>query len=260
LEFFILEQVIFITGASSGIGKAAAIAFAKAGYRVAGTARRIERLEELKTEIAAFGGKFLPIEGDVTSAASMQAAVEKTVAEFGRLDVLVANAGLGQRGAVADTQWQDIETLLRTNIDGVLHSIRAAVPEMRKIGGGHIITISSVVFNMVSPYAAAYGASKAFVSSIASSIRVELAPENIKVSDFLVGRTETEFNEKRLGAGARKPSRLPVMSAEQVAEALVKVVQKPKDTVILRFFDWLIVLGNRLFPNLIGFFAKRQYR
>jgi short-subunit dehydrogenase len=260
LEYFILEKVIFITGASSGIGKAAALAFAKAGYRVAGTARRLERLTELKEEIEGFGGKFLPIEGDVTQAESMQVAVDKTVAEFGRLDVLVANAGLGQRGAVVDSSWADLQTLLRTNIDGVLHSIRAAVPAMRKNGGGHIITISSVAFNLISPNAASYAASKAFVSSIANSIRIELAPENIKVSDFLVGRTKTEFNEKRLGEGARKASRLPEMSAEQVADALVRVVEKPKDMVILRFFDWLIVLGNRLFPNIIGAIAKRQYK
>jgi short-subunit dehydrogenase len=260
LENFILEKVIFITGASSGIGKAAVIAFAKTGYRVAGTARRIERLNELKVEIEAFGGKFLAIEGDVTQAEAMQAAVDKTLAEFGRLDVLVANAGLGQRGAVVDSSWADLETLLRTNIDGVLHSIRAAVPAMRKNGGGHIITISSVAYNLISPNAASYAASKAFVSSIANSIRLELAPENIKVSDILVGRTQTEFNEKRLGEGARKASKLPEMSPEQVAEALVRVVEKPKDTVILRFFDWLIVLGNRLFPNIIGALAKRQYR
>lgn len=257
---FILEKVIFITGASSGIGKAAVVAFTKAGYRVAGTARRLERLTELQAEIEAFGGKFLPIEGDVTSAESMQAAVNKTVAAFGRLDVLVANAGLGQRGAVADSQWADLETLLRTNIDGVFHSIRAAVPAMRQVGGGHIITISSVAYNLVSPYAASYAASKAFVTSLANSLRIELAAENIKVSDFLVGRTQTEFNEKRLGEGARKASKLPEMQPEDVANALVKVVEKPKDTVILRFFDWLIVLGNRLFPNIIGAIAKRQYR
>lgn len=258
-----MTKVVFITGASSGIGRAAALACAKAGYHVAGTARRAERLQSLQKEIQQLTGQygdFLPITGDVSSAESMQEAVQQIVERFGRLDVLVANAGVGQRGALADSEWEDLETLLRTNIDGVLHSIRACVPEMRKVGGGHIITISSITFNLVSPYAATYAASKAFVSSLANSIRIELQNDNIRVSDFLVGRTETEFNEKRLGAGARRKSSLPVMSPEQVADAIVKVIQKPKNTVILRLFDRLIVLGNRLIPGIIGELAKRQYK
>jgi short-subunit dehydrogenase len=258
-----VTHVVFITGASSGIGRATALAFAKAGYHVAGTARRADRLTELHNVINALPaphGEFLPITGDVTNAASMHAAVAQTMERFGRLDILVANAGIGQRGKVADAEWADIETVLRTNIDGVLHSIRACVPEMRKQGGGHIITISSVTFNLVSPYAATYAATKAFVSSIANSIRLELREDNIKVSDFLVGRTETEFNENRLGEGARRTSSLPTMSVETVAEAIVAVVKKPRNTVILRLFDRLIVLGNRLFPSIIGKLAERQYK
>jgi short-subunit dehydrogenase len=258
-----LTKVVFITGASSGIGRATAIACVKAGFHVAGTARRAERLQSLQEEIQQIStqhGDFLPITGDVTSAESMQAAVNKTVEHFGHLDVLIANAGLSQRGALADAKWEHLETLLHTNIDGVLHSIRACVPEMRKIGGGHIITISSVAANLISPYAATYAASKAFVSSIANSIRLELTSDNIKVSDFLVGRTETEFNDNRLGDGARSKSSLPSMSPEQVAQAIVKVIQKPQNTVILRFFDKLIVWGNRLIPSIIGELAKRQYK
>jgi short-subunit dehydrogenase len=257
-----LTKVIFITGASSGIGRASALACAKVGFHVAGTARRAERLQSLHEEIQQLSGQhgdFLPITGDVSSAESMQAAVQKTVAQFGRLDVLIANAGVGQRGALADTEWENLETLLRTNIDGVLHSIRACVPEMRKVGGGHIITISSVAASLVSPYAASYAASKTFVSSIANSIRIELESDNIKVSDFLVGRTETEFNEKRLG-GARQKSDLPSMPAEQVADTIVKVIQKPKNTITLRFFDRLIIWGNRLIPRIMGELAKRQYK
>jgi short-subunit dehydrogenase len=260
---FILTKVVFITGASSGIGRATVMACTRAGFHVAGTARRAERLQALQDEIQELQsqhGDFLPITGDVTNAESMHAAVEKTVEHFGRLDVLVANAGLGHRGALADSDWDGLETLLRTNIDGVLYSIRASVPEMRKVGGGHIITISSVQFNLVSPYAATYAASKAFVSSIANSIRIELQSDNIKVSDFLVGRTETEFNEKRLGEGTRRKSSLPEMPPEKVADVIVKTIQKPKNTVILRFFDKLIVWGNRLIPSIIGELAKRQYK
>lgn len=258
-----MEKVVFITGTSSGIGRATALAFAKAGYHVAGTARRAEKLQSLQEEIDALPashGNFLPLTGDVSDAQSLIDATAKTVDTFGRLDILVANAGVGHRGSLVDSDWNGLQTLLRTNIDGVLHSIRACVPHMRKNGGGHIMTISSVAYNLISPYAASYAASKAFVTSIASSIRIELESDNIKVSDFLVGRTESEFNEKRLGEGARKSGGLPTLTADDVAEAILKTAKSPKNTVILRFFDRLIVLGNRLIPGIIGALAKKQYK
>jgi short-subunit dehydrogenase len=257
------NKVAFITGASSGIGRATALNFARQGIHIAGVARRADRLTELGAEIDALPtphGDFLPITGDVTDAASMQSAVEQVMARFGRLDILVANAGLGQRGAVVDAEWEHLQTLLRTNIDGVLHSIRAAVPAMRKSGGGHIITVSSVSYNLVSPYAATYAASKAFLTSLANSLRLELEDENILVTDVLAGRTHTEFNEKRLGAGKRSAGRLPTMSAETVADAIVKATTHPRKTVVLRFFDRLVIWGNILVPHIMGRLAKRQYK
>ncbi len=257
-----MSQLVFITGVSSGIGRAAALAFARRGAHVAGVARRAERLAELQAEIHTLPlphGDFLGITADVTSAEAMNAAVAQAVERFGRLDVLVANAGIGQRGAIADSEWSDIETVMRTNIDGVLHSIRAAVPAMRQ-GGGQIIIISSVVYNLVSPYAATYAASKAFVSSLTNSLRLELEADHIAVTDVLVGRTHTEFNEKRLGEGKRTGQGVPTMSAEQVAQAIVHAAERRPKRVILRFFDRLIVWGNILAPGILGWLAKRQYK
>lgn len=256
------RRVVFITGASSGIGRAAALAFATAGFNVVGTARRAERLHELGAEIAYLtdeAGRFLGVRGDVTQGASMQAAVDEALAHFGRIDILVANAGVGHRGALVDAHWDGIETLLRTNIDGVLHSVRACVPAMRETGGGHIMTISSVAYNLVSPNAATYAASKAFVSSIANSLRIELEDDHILVTDFLIGRTETEFNDRRLGLGPRRQNNLSSMPPERVAEALVKATYQTRNTVTLRWIDRLIILGNRLVPGIIGRMAKRQY-
>lgn len=256
-------KVAFITGASSGIGYATALAFAREGTHVIATARRKERLAELEqtiNQMPAGHGEILAIAGDVTDAASMQEAVQRGVERFGRLDILVANAGLGQRGAIADAEWSDLETLLRTNIDGVLHSIRAAVPAMRQSGGGHIVTISSVVYNLISPYAATYAASKAFVTSLAQSLRLELEKDHIQVTDVLVGRTHTEFNEKRLGEGKRTGGGVPTMTPDKVADAIVKATHTGQKTVILRLFDRLLILGNTLVPGLIGRLAKRQYQ
>ncbi len=260
------HRVVFITGASSGIGYAAALAFAKSGANVIVTARRVDRLAALETSVQRLPsphGAVFALAADVRDAADVQLAVERGIERFGHIDVLVANAGVGQRGAIVDSDWDDLETLLRTNIDGVLHSVRAVVPVMRKQGGGgHIIIVSSVVANMTAPYTACYSASKAFVSSLAKSLRLELEDDQITVTDMRVGRTATEFNEKRLGASgyAARAPKLPVMPAEKVGEAMVKAVNKHQKTVVLRFFDRLIIWANSLAPNIIGRRALKQYR
>lgn len=257
------NRVVFITGASSGIGRASALAFARKGFHVAGTARRIDRLESLQKEInelPAPHGDFLPLEGDVADRQAVESAVKRTVETFGRLDILVANAGVGHRGALVDSDWDEMEILLRTNMDGVLHSIRACVPEMRKHHGGHIMIISSVAFNIVSPFAAIYAGSKAFVSSIANSLRLELENDNIKVTDFRIGRVQTEFNENRLGEGKRSAGGLPTLTPEQVAEAIINAVDTSKKTVVIRFFDRLVILGSTLIPGIMGRLARKQYK
>ena len=255
-------QVVLITGASSGIGYATAIAFARRETHVVATARRAERLSALADAINALPaphGDILTIAADVTDAAAMNQAVVQAIEHFGRLDILIANAGLGQRGAISDAPWDDLEVVLRTNIDGVLHSIRAAVPAMRASGGGQIVIISSVAGQVAMPYTATYGASKAFVSSLAKSLRLELESDHIGVTDMLVGRTETEFNANRRGA-ARSASNLPAMTADQVANAILKAVDRKQQTVVLRVFDRLILLGNTIAPWLIARLAKRQYK
>ena len=260
-----VPRVAFITGASSGIGYATALEFVKQGFHVAVTARRAERLKALEQAIHALPqphGDIMTLTADVRDAMAMQAAASLAAKRFGRLDILVANAGVGQRGSLVDSDWEHLETLLRTNIDGVLHSIRAVVPEMRKTGGGQIIIISSIVANMTAPYAASYSASKAFVSSIARSLRFELEADHIRVTDMLLGRTESEFNEKRLGQPgyADRAATLPRMTAEKVAKAIVRATKQRKKTVILRTFDRLVVWGNALLPGMVGRRAMRQYK
>jgi short-subunit dehydrogenase len=258
------QRVVLITGASSGIGYATALAFAKQGMHVVGCARREENLLELQQSINDLSGQhgdFLPVAADVRDPSAMFKVVEQTLTKFGRLDVLVANAGLGHRGSLVDSDWDDIETLMRTNMDGVLHSIRAAVPAMREgQRGGHIIIVSSIVYNMASPYAAVYAASKAFVSSIAKSLRLELEKDNIRVTDMLIGRTQSEFSEKRLGKSGRSGGGIPIMPTDKVAEAIVKASNSNKKAVALRWIDRAILLGNALIPNVIGRQAMKQYK
>ena len=256
--------VAFITGASSGIGWETALAFARAGYHVCGMARRQDRLESLSAEIANLPqphGDFLAVAGDVRDADALAGAVTRTVNAFGRLDLLVANAGIGHSGAVLEADWADLRTVMETNINGVLHGIRACAPAMRANDtGGHILIVSSIVADLHTPYTATYAASKAFVSSLAGSLRLELEHDRIHVTDLLVGRTVTDFNVNRLGPIKRAPGDLPSMRADEVAAAIVRAARRQPKRVVFRWFDRLVLLGGILAPGIMARLAKRQYQ
>ncbi len=255
------DHVVLITGASSGIGRATALAFAARGARVVAVARRADRLATLAGEAANLPGAILPVTADVTRADDMRRAVERARAAWGRLDVLVANAGLGQRGPLVDAPWDDLDIVLRTNIDGVLHSVRAAVPLIRQGGrGGHIILISSISGAAPAPFAAVYGASKSFINGLGRALRTELRDDRIRVTIFLVGQTHTEFAQTRRGRPGRVASWLPTMSAETVARRIVHAVDHPRRTVVLRLIDRVFLLAAALTPGLLDDLQWRVYR
>jgi len=255
------DRVVLITGASSGIGLATALAFAAQGARVVAVARRAERLAALVDRAAGLPGAILPITADVTRAEDMARAVESARAEWGRLDVLVANAGLGQRGSLVDAPWEDLEAVLRTNIDGVLHSVRAAAPLIRQGGrGGHIILISSISGAAPAPFAAVYGASKSFVNGLGRALHTELRSEHIYVTTFLVGQTHTEFAQARRGQPGRVATWLPTMSAETVARRIVQATDHPRRVVVLRLIDRVYLLAATLAPGLLDDLQWRVYR
>jgi short-subunit dehydrogenase len=132
---------------------------------------------------------------------------------------------------------------------------------MRQTGGGHIIIISSVAATLTAPYMATYAASKTFVSSLARSLRWELADDHITLTDMFIGRTQTEFNQNRLGKSGRTRSFGPSsMSAEKVAQAIVRAAKRRPKTVVLRPIDRLIMLANALAPDIVARFVVRQYK
>ncbi|MCL4264848.1 MAG: SDR family NAD(P)-dependent oxidoreductase [Anaerolineae bacterium] len=251
------DKVILITGASAGIGRATAVALAQSEANVVLIARRQERLDMLVDELAAYPGQRLALAGDVGDEAFAQMAVAQTLTTFGRLDVLINNAGLGHRSHLTDMPATDMRRLWDTNVMGLLHFTQAAIPTMKQQGGGHIINISSIISQRPLPHMGLYCASKTAVNFISRALRMELRPYHIRVTVVYPGRTQSEFGNALLGEKGANPTRLARVSADRVAHAIVKAIATGKIEVYITWTDWLFTHGNRLFPRGTDWLVER---
>jgi 3-hydroxy acid dehydrogenase/malonic semialdehyde reductase len=187
-------QVALITGASSGIGAAVAEALARRGMRVALAARRAERLQELAQRLAsAPGGETLTIQCDVRDPDAVQRMVRATLDRWGRLDVLVANAGLGYRSPVVDGDIERWKVLVDTNVYGLLLTLKYGVPPLLERKRGHVIVTSSVAGRVATAGGAAYCGTKFAATAIAESLRQEVGPQGVRVTTIEPGVVLSEF-------------------------------------------------------------------
>lgn len=230
------DRVIAITGASSGIGAATALACAEVGMDVALGARRQDRLNETAARVREAGRDALVIPCDVDRDEDVNRLIDEAVSKFGRLDAVFANAGVGLFGPVATTLDEHARGIFETNFFGTLRVIRASVPALRRQGRGHILICSSAVSEIGLPMYGLYCATKAAQDSVASALRAELAHEGIDVSSVHPVGTRTDFFETtrvRSGVatnGFNTPSVL-VQTPEKVARAVVKCLRRPKPEV-----------------------------
>ena len=245
----IKDSVVIVTGASAGIGRATAVALANLGATVVVTARREERLQALAEEMAGSSGRIHPFPGNIQDEAFCHQLVSETAARYGRLDVLINNAGLGHKSRIAEMPAADIRTIFDTNVMGLLYTIQAAAPQMKRQGGGQIINVSSIISQRPIPYGGIYTASKTAVNAISRSLRMELRPYHIKVTLVYPGRTQTEFGAALLGQKGANPSAFGRTSPDKVAQAIVKAIRYGRPEVYVPPSDWLFPHINRLFPR-----------
>jgi NADP-dependent 3-hydroxy acid dehydrogenase YdfG len=229
----IAGKVVVITGASSGLGEAAARRLCAAGARVALGARRAGRIEALAAELTREGGEALALPTDVTDPAQVQRLVDAAVQRWGRLDVIVNNAGVMPQSPLERRKLDDWDRMIDVNIKGVLYGIAAALPTMQRQMAGQVINVASVAGHKVGPGSAVYSATKAAVRMLSEGLRQEVKPWNIRTTVISPGAVDTE-----LPASATEPDVLANMQkfyadtaipADSFARAVVYAMSQPDD-------------------------------
>ena len=231
-----MNQVAIITGASSGIGEATARRLARDGMCVMLAARRQEELERIAREIEAVGGQALAAPTDVRDRAAIQHMVEATLGKWGRVDVLVNNAGLGYSRRVVNLDPAELRDQVSVNLIAVIECAQAVLPAMLRQNSGHIINIASIAGLVGLPGSSVYAATKAAVIRFSDSLRREMMRQGIHVTAFCPGFVATNFSPrlKRIAEGRPDATRLPgVMRVDYVADRIADTIHHPRRRVII---------------------------
>lgn len=257
------HSVVAITGASSGIGLATAAHLARAGASVALSARRADRLEAEAAAIQKAGGRAITVPGDVTSADDVQALVSRAVETFGRLDVMIANAGAGYHGTLMNTPADVARRLMDVNYMGTFLAAQAALPVFRRQGSGHLIIVSSIVGRRGIAGMSAYGATKAAQLGFAEAMRTELAGSGIHVSVVFPISTRTEFHDAMERDFGHSVTGLgPRQEAGRVADAIAAAIRRPRAEIyphrLSRALAILGVVAPSLTDRIVGRYGRRR--
>ena len=230
-------KVALVTGASSGIGEATAVALAEAGAAVAIGARRTDRLDDLTAKLRDGGATVLPLELDVTREDACRAAVARTREELGGLDVLVNNAGVMLLGTIVGADVEDWRRMLTTNVLGLMYMTHAAIEGMIAQGSGDVVNISSVAGRVARKGAGVYNASKWAVNAFSESLRQEVTGRGVRISLVEPGAVATELTDhitqpEAKAESVRMYTSMRALRAEDIARAIRYVVTQPPHVAI----------------------------
>ncbi len=239
------NKTVMLTGASSGIGRGLALELAKRGASIGLLARRADLLAEIVTEIEAQGGQALALPVDVGDEAAVRAAADRLRAQFGPVDVLIANAGIASTVDPVSLKGDDIARVMEVNVIGVAHCVAAVVPEMTARASGQLVVISSLAAYRGLPKSAAYCASKAAVSSMFESFRLDLKPRGIDVTIIHPGFIKTALTA---GRHAQMPF---LMELDDAVKKIVAAIEKRRKSYAFPWQLATIVRLGMIMPNFM---------
>jgi NADP-dependent 3-hydroxy acid dehydrogenase YdfG len=251
------DKVVWITGASSGVGEGLAAAFAEAGARVVLSARRQDELERVRARLRGADHLVLPM--DVTDRAAIPGKVATVMESLGRIDVLVCNAGISQRSRFAETTFEVFRTIIDVNVIGPAAHIHAVLPLMRAAGGGHVAVTSSVAGKFGIPNRSAYCASKHAVHGLCDALRAEHAPDNIHFSTLIIAAVKSSVNANAFRADGTKVGkdskwgRGAGMDATAAGRLMVQKLARRQEEIVV-VADWRASLPlylQRLNPRMV---------
>jgi dehydrogenase/reductase SDR family protein 7B len=248
------DKVVIITGGSSGIGKACAFAFGKAGAKVVITGRDKIRLEETGKALAAEKIENLAVAGDVSSETDVQRMITETVARFGRIDVLINNAGISMRALFEDLELEVIRKVMDINFWGTVYATKYALPYITA-SQGSIVGVSSIAGYRGLPGRTGYSASKFAMHGFLEALRTELLPKKVHVLLACPGFTASNIRNAALAANGQVQGESPrdeqkMMTSEEVAEHILKATIKRQRDLVLTFQGKFTIFLNRFLPGL----------
>lgn len=226
------DQVAIVTGASSGIGEATALALAEAGAKVVIAARRADRLETLAQRIRQQGGTALAIAADVSDETQVISLVNQTQAEYGRVDILINNAGVMLLGPIDGANTEDWRRMVNINVLGLMYATHAALPLMKAQGAGHIVNLSSVAGRVANAGSGVYNATKWAVGAFSEALRKEVYQHHIRVTIIEPGLVATELPQHITHPEAKEQAKafygsVKNLDSEDIAAAILYAVTQP---------------------------------
>ena len=250
---FLLDKVAIVTGASSGIGRATALALAKQGACVALVARRESALQELGEELMKLGRKVLVRQADVTKREQVEAMVQEVLRQWGRVDILIANAGEYIQGPIIDLDPADLQRSLDVNYFGGVYCIKAVLPRMLAQKTGHIVAVTSMDGKIGLPPDAPYVSAKFALTGFLEVLRQEVSDHGITVTNVLPGRVDTVMIKHLRFSWVS-----PKISPENVARSIIEAIRRRKPIVIVppqaKLLYYINVFSPRLSDKLSRFF------